>query len=514
MKRLFPFVFLIVIFGFKNRGLAQAVATTHNSAAVDSATRVKQIQKNIELLTLVIKQTKKPGANAMALAGVYMMRGMDEASLQQLNKALEDFSVAVKLNPDLKEAYWNRGLSYEKVKNYSLAISDYQKALLLGNNTSVQSAILNNNIAIIQKKLKDYDKAIASDSIAIAFEPRYTQSYINRAEVYLLTRKYETAINDFTIALNGNYDKPTLSKIVSERADAKRFLKEYKNAVNDYSLAIELDPNNKLAYWNRAASYNNNGDYELANNDYTKAINYFKGQDKALSRLYDDRALMEIAQQQYKKAIADDSIAIALDNKFAVAYWNKADAYAQNGDYQLSIDGYIKTMDFYKDNKQALAQLYENIGNGEYFLNDYQKVIDACNSSIALNGKARGSYLNRGRAYLKMMNKDIALNDFNKILALDTTKSSYEYAFALFYTGKPDKAIEVMQNNVISTTNNAVLMSHYYNLACLFSLMNKPDEANIYLKKCIDAGYSKKYALTDPDLENIRDTQEYKDAVR
>jgi tetratricopeptide (TPR) repeat protein len=111
------------------------------------------------------------------------------------------------------------------------------------------------------------------------------------------------------------------------------------------------------------------------------------------------------------------------------------------------------------------------------------------------------------------MKNDLATDDFNKVLSLDTTKQSYAYAFALFYIGKTDKAIQVMQNNIVGTTNPALLTSNYYNLACLYALMNKPDEANAYLKKCMDGGYSKKFAGIDPDLENIRNTLEFKDMV-
>jgi tetratricopeptide (TPR) repeat protein len=511
MKKLL-LLFLLIFPAYCNTAFGQAVATVHKQAPVDSATRAKQIQQNIESLTLLIKGTKDH--NVMAMAGIYLMRGMDEAALQRYNKAIEDFSTAVKFNPQLKDAYWNRGLGYEKVKNYPAAITDYKKALQLVKDNPMQMAVLNNNIAIIQKDMRSYDQALASDSVAISIEPRYTPSNVNRGEIYLMTKRYELAISDFTVALNANYSKQMLSAILSERADAKRYLKKYKEAINDYSLAIELNPDNRLAYWNRAACYNHNGDYELANSDYSKAITYFKDDSRNLSRLYDDRALMELGQQQYKKAIEDDSLAIALDDKFAVAYWNKADAYAQNADFQLSVDAYTRTMNFYQYDKPALAQLFDNIANEEYFLNDYEKVIYYSTSSILINSKSLSAYLNRGRAYLKKLNKDLAMSDFNKVLTLDTTKASFEYAFALFYTGNPDKAIEVMQKNVISTTNNALLMSHYYNLACLFSLMNKPDEANIYLKKCIDGGYSKKYVLTDPDLDNIRNTQEYKDVIR
>jgi hypothetical protein len=99
------------------------------------------------------------------------------------------------------------------------------------------------------------------------------------------------------------------------------------------------------------------------------------------------------------------------------------------------------------------------------------------------------------------------------ILARDTSKQSADYAFSLFYTGNPDKAVEVMQSSFLKTNDSFVLMGDYYNIACLYSLMNKPDEANNFLKKCIDGGYNKKYALTDGDFDNIRSTAEFKSTM-
>jgi hypothetical protein len=45
----------------------------------------------------------------------------------------------------------------------------------------------------------------------------------------------------------------------------------------------------------------------------------------------------------------------------------------------------------------------------------------------------------------------------------------------------------------------------------MLALMNKPDEANNYLKTSINNGYSKKYARIDPDFEGIRNTPDFKD---
>ena len=75
-------------------------------------------------------------------------------------------------------------------------------------------------------------------------------------------------------------------------------------------------------------------------------------------------------------------------------------------------------------------------------------------------------------------------------------------------------AADILQQSLLKTTDNSLMLVDYYNLACLYSLMNKPDEANNYLKLAIDNGYSKKYAIADEDLDNIRATDEYKNIMK
>ncbi len=490
----------------------QASANSKESLPLDSAAKVARLQKSIEKLTNDLKNVSNDGKSR---ATVHFLIGMDDAGLKRYSEAVKEFSLAIKLNPEMKQVYLSRGLAHDMLGHYELAISDYKTCLVVFKDNPQMSARLYYSIGKLQGMLKNFNDAVESESKAISLAHFYSEAYLYRGYGYMFLGKYDLAILDLTTAMGGylNNDK-ILAGIFYTRGEAKRYVKRYKDAINDYAEAIRLNPTNKLAYWNLAASYNNNGDYQLADEYYTKAIDFYKGDSKSLSRLYDDRALMEMGEQKFRQAIKDDSLAISYDEKYAPGYWNRANAYSQNGDFQLSIDAYIQTMNYYQGNKSALAQLFNSAADSEYFLGDFQKVIDYSTSSINLDAKQYSPYLNRGRAYLKKNNKELAMADFNKVLELDTTKASFAFAFALFYTGNPNKAIDVMQKNVISTTNDPLLMSHYYNLACLYSLINKPDEANVYLRKCIDGGYSKKYALVDPDLENIRNTQEYRDMTK
>lgn len=509
MRKLLPILCLLACFAFKKNVFGQSSFAVKDP--VDLTSNANDYKKNIEVYTEALKNKSQAKSE---VARLHFLRGMNEHALNEYDKAISDYTVTISLSPLYSDAYSYQADDYKLTKNYQLAINDYKKLVLLIKDDSARSAFTYNNMAFVQRQLGQYKNAIQSCSQAIAMDSNYGAAYANRAELYNLTGQFQLAVNDFSTAMRGyQSNSRLLSVLFSERADSRRMLKQYIDAINDYSYAIGLNPGNKISYWNRAATYDLNSDYQLADEDYSRAIIFYKGDNISLSRLYSDRAQMEIRLHQSKKAIENDAISILLDNKFADAYLCMAEAYAQNGDHQLSINYYNKAIRLVRNNRHVLSIIYNGLAREAYFLNNYQKVIVASTLAIKMDATAWGPYLNRGKAYLKQMNKKLAIRDFNKVLAMDTAKQSFEYAFALFYTGQPDKAINVMQNKLLLTTDSAVLIGCYYNLACLFSLMNKPEEANIYLKKCIEAGYAKRYVLADANLENINSTQVFQDII-
>jgi tetratricopeptide (TPR) repeat protein len=53
--------------------------------------------------------------------------------LGEVQKALKDFNEAIKRDSSYREAYYNRGIAYEKLGNYKKAVNDYNQALLIYN---------------------------------------------------------------------------------------------------------------------------------------------------------------------------------------------------------------------------------------------------------------------------------------------------------------------------------------------------------------------------------------------
>jgi len=509
MRKLLFFLSLFFTIAFSSRVLAQK--TDVNQITADGYFDGKNYQQAYENYTKAIKSA---GHDKINLSILYSKRGQSLYHLEKFDDAIKDYTTAIDLNPYFVDAYWRRAIVYQHIGNYTATLNDYNTAISLVDSTmsNVNKSILYLNLAHVDLQLQDYPAAFKADSISISFNEQNAGAIMIRGDINMALKKYDIAVQDFSTAMYGfKNDINGLSFAYEQRADAKSGLKHYKDAINDYTMAININPDNASAYWNRAGAYHYNSDYELASADYTKAMLYHKGDNVNLSKLYGDRAENEAQETLLTKAIQDDSLAIALDPTNMSAYFSKAFAYTQNSDYQLSIDVYNNIMKLTNGKDKVQSIIYYELANNEYFLNHFDNVITDCTKSIALNPGYSEPYYYRGKVYLKKMNnKELADKDFNQAVALDTTKQTVGYIFSLLYLGRADEAVNVLQSNLLGTTDNSIALSDYYNLACLYSLMNKPDEANIYLKKAIDSGYEKKYAMKDEDLDNIRNTDDYK----
>ena len=84
------------------------------------------------------------------------------------DKALSDFTEAIKREPDYGKAYLHRGVAYVEKKELDKAIADYSEAIRL---TPKVAHVAYYKRAHAYEKKGDYDKAIADYSKSILFRP-------------------------------------------------------------------------------------------------------------------------------------------------------------------------------------------------------------------------------------------------------------------------------------------------------------------------------------------------------
>ncbi len=150
-------------------------------------------------------------------------------------KAIENYNMAILLNPLFSEAYFNRALSYYQLKNYDKSIADYTEAAEL----DPKNPIIFNNKGDAFYRKQDYTSAIKDYDKAIMLNPNYLKAFYNRALSYASLEDYEKAVEDFSKVVQL---KPDFAEAYHLRGLAYEYAGDLDSAIGDYEKAIQLSP--------------------------------------------------------------------------------------------------------------------------------------------------------------------------------------------------------------------------------------------------------------------------------
>jgi len=184
------------------------------------------------------------------------------------DRAIADYSQAIKLNPKYVDAYNNRGLAYMHKQDYDRAIADFNQAIKLAPNDSIAY----NNRAFAYEGKGDYDRAIADYTQAIKLDPNDSIAYNNRAFAYKEKGDYDRAIADFNQVIKLEPDDINAYYL---RGEAYLCKQDYDRAIEDFNQVIKLEPDDAYAYNGRGEAYYNKGDYDKAIADFNQAIRIY-----------------------------------------------------------------------------------------------------------------------------------------------------------------------------------------------------------------------------------------------
>ncbi len=197
----------------------------------------------------------------------YSNQGNASYKLGDYEGAIENFSQALRLNPNDAKAYVNRGNTYYEIaqhsgdpdRNYKGAISDFNHALRLNPQEAeayVKRGMVRYEIAQYSKEPdRGYKAAISDLNAALRLNPDDAKAYVKRGNIRYKLAQY-----------SGDFNKG------------------YKEAIEDFNRALRLNPQEAEAYVKRGivryelAQYSgdsNNINYWEAVNDLQKAAKLF-----------------------------------------------------------------------------------------------------------------------------------------------------------------------------------------------------------------------------------------------
>ncbi|MCD6460365.1 tetratricopeptide repeat protein [bacterium] len=184
-----------------------------------------------------------------SLGHAYQMR-------KQIDEAVKEYKIALRLQPDYFDAHVNLGRAYVEQKMFSEAVYEYRKALEL----KQDNPMLHYNMGIAYDKLHEDKKALSHFMRALALKPDYNEVY--------------GSLGGFFITRN-----------------------DFKGAEFYWLKAIEINPDYVQGYANLGSLYANFDDFTKARYYWKKALKIKPNYRKVLNDLY----ILEKTSKENKK---------------------------------------------------------------------------------------------------------------------------------------------------------------------------------------------------------------------
>ena len=224
--------------------------------------------------------------------------------------------------------------------------------------------------------------------------------------------------------------------------------KKYDKAKADFDKATELEPDSEFSYFGRGRVYTDKKEFRSAIKEYDKVIEL----NPNYANAWNNRGAAKSWLNQMEAAVDDYSKAIELKPNYAKAYENRGKALQALGEdkkaavdlkraekiYRLYKEGdkiidealALEKRGDYKAALKLLNQAAEDYPDNQFiFVNrgniynnhvrDYERAIADYNKTIEINPKFSWSYLNRGIAYGRLKRWEDAIEDYGRAIELD-----------------------------------------------------------------------------------------------
>jgi tetratricopeptide (TPR) repeat protein len=237
-------------------------------------------------------------------ASVFAYRGLAWQNKGEFDRAIADYSEAIRIEPDFAPVYSNRGSVWMEKGERDRAIADYNEAIRL----VPKFALAYNSRGLAWQAKGDYDRAIADFDKATGLDPRFGVAYANRGETWRLKGDLDRALADQDRAVVLDPKGPL---VYAERGDTLRYKGEFKRAIADYERALRSRPDYVPAFTGLGLTYEKMGDHATARVKFEQAL-ASRSQDRFIDV---SRSALETARARLAaldSGVAQPSIPISL----------------------------------------------------------------------------------------------------------------------------------------------------------------------------------------------------------
>ena len=205
----------------------------------------------------------------------YRNAGQAHYELAQLDEALTHFNMAIELG-NKGEDYFNRGLTYMKLRDYENAKNSLNNALKKFNSQDEKSRSGTSykvyyNLGIVYRHLGKLDESIKAFEQAISIPGGAKPAAYNNSGLSNFQKNaFKQAVIDFGKAIEMSEGKVAVH--YNNRGLALYHMQEDQLALQDFERALERNPNDPNVLFNRGNVYLHLSKFDEARQDFEQAI--------------------------------------------------------------------------------------------------------------------------------------------------------------------------------------------------------------------------------------------------
>ena len=414
--------------------------------------------------------------------GYYINRGLARIELGNLRGAMEDYNMAIDIEPQNPLARMNRALLRERVGDYNRAIEDYSFVLeCVPDHIRARYAR-----ALLLKQTGDWKGAVDDLTKVLEEFPHFDVGYELRAEMYRNMGLGDKAAADDMAAFNAkvwvthiNVDgknEPTQEEIekrkrrqeaddlnnynkqqAAENPDftyEQKYDSEYRGQIQFKDVYVELCPLYAITYYKKMSEVDGTVHYhhelDLLQHiarlplplqltaseqalDETQIAYHFKDIERQTARFDKDwdeailhfvRGLDYYLVQDLSAAIDDFTHAIGINGSLWLSYYCRAVARHKQMES-------VRAEDTSAEDSKSVTLPEDFIAKGR--LTDYQLILADLNKVIDLAPDFAYSYYNRGNVLSRLKDYHAAIVSYDEALALEPTLAEAYYNRGITY---------------------------------------------------------------------------------
>jgi tetratricopeptide (TPR) repeat protein len=232
--------------------------------------------------------------------------------------------------------------------------------------------------------------------------------FFNLGIAYFNERIYDKADEMFSGAIELD---PQNSMAWSNKGSALNNLKRYDESLKAAEKAIELNPRNSLAWYNKGFALDDQDKHDEAIQAYDKAIEI----NPQYAAAWNNKGIAFENQGEHDEAIQAYDKAIEINPQYAEAWNNKGTALDDQGKHGEAIQAYDKAIEI----NPRYAEAWNNKGNALKNQGKHEEAIQAYDKAIEINPRYANAWNNKGNALKNQDKHEEAIRAYDKAIELN-----------------------------------------------------------------------------------------------